>query len=92
MDIDAVQDTLRVRVGATFGAPDVARVQEAVAAFGPFSSLTIDFAEVRQCDDAALARLARSLASYERGQVRLRGLTSRQLRLLTYLGVDPRPS
>jgi hypothetical protein len=87
MQIDAVRDTLRVRIGATFGAPDVTRLQEVVAALGPFSRLTIDFAAVRQCDDAALARLARALLSFAKGEVRFRGLTLRQWRLLTYLGV-----
>lgn len=87
MQIDAVRDTLSVRVGATFGAPDVARLQEAVEALGPFSRLTIEFAAVRQCDDAALARLAGTLGSFARGEVTLRGLTIRQWRLLTYLGV-----
>lgn len=91
MHIETVRDTARVRVGATFGAPDVARVQEAVAALGPFSRLTIDFAAVRQCDDAALARLARALPSISEGEVTLRGLTLRQWRLLARLGIDLEP-
>jgi STAS domain-containing protein len=87
MQIDAVRDELRVRVGSTFGAPEVARVQEAVVALGPFTHLTIDFAAVRRCDDAALARLADGLRSFERGEVKLRGLTVHQWRVLTYLGI-----
>lgn len=86
MQIDAIRDELRVRVGSTFGDPEVARVREAVAALGPFSHLTIDFAAVRMCEDAALARLADALRSFERGEVQLRGLTVHQWRLLTYLG------
>jgi anti-anti-sigma regulatory factor len=87
MQIDAVCDELRVQVGSTFGAPEATRVQEALAALGPFSHLTIDFTAVRQCDDAALARLAHTLQSV-RGEVHLRGLTNHQWRLLTHLGVD----
>lgn len=88
MQIDAVRDALRVRIGPRFDAVEVARLEEAVAALGPFSRLSIDFTAVRQSDDAALARLARSLTSFERGEVALRGLTRHQFRLLTYLGVD----
>lgn len=88
MQIDAMHGTLRVRMGATFGAPDVARLQETVAAFGPFSHLTIEFAAVRQCDEAALAQLAGALASLASGEVTICGLTLRQRRLLTHLGVD----
>lgn len=91
MHIDTVRDTMRVRIGATFGAPDVTRVQEAVAALGPFSRLTIDFGAVRQCDDAALARLARALLSYAKGAVTLRGLTLHQWRLLACLGIELDP-
>jgi STAS domain-containing protein len=87
MHIDAVLDTMFVRVGATFAATDVTRVQEAIAALGP-SRVTIDFAAVRRCDDAALARLGNALMSFARGEVTLRGLTVHQWRLLTYLGVD----
>ncbi len=88
MQIEAVRDTLRVRFGATFGTPDVARLQEAIAALGPFSRFTIEFAGVRQCDDAALARLARTLGGLAQGEVTLRGLSGHQWRLLSYLGVD----
>lgn len=88
MQIDAIHDTLSVRMGATFGAPDVTRFEEAVSALGPFSRLTIEFAAVRECDDAALARLAGALASLASGEINLRGLTLRQRRLLSYLGLD----
>ncbi len=88
MQIDAVRDRLRVHVGNSFGAPDVDRLQDALVALGPFSELDIDFAAARQCDDAALARLAGTLLSFERGAVRLRGLTARQWRVLTYMGLD----
>lgn len=87
MQIDADRDELRVRVGSTFGAPEAARVQEAVTDLGPFSHLTIDFAAVRRCDDAALARLADALRAFARAEVQLHGLTVHQWRLLTYLGL-----
>lgn len=88
MQIDAVRNALRVRIGTRFDAMEVARLEEAVVALGPFSSLAIDFTAVRQSDDAALARLAGALRHFERGEIALRGLTSHQRRLLTCLGVD----
>lgn len=88
MQIDAVSDSLTVHVGQTFSAPDVEKLQEAFAALGPCSHLEIDFADVRQCDDAALARLAGALMTFEHGAVKLRGLTPHQWRMLTYMGIE----
>ncbi len=87
MRVEAVRDALTVRVGSTFGAPDVMRLEEAVNALGPFSRLTIDFVAARECDDAALVYLARVLACIQDGEVTVRGLTTHQWRLLTYVGV-----
>lgn len=89
MQIDAVRDALHVRVGTTLRAGDVTRLQEAMAVLGPFSHLTIDFGEVRQCDDATLVRFARMLVEVARGEVAVRGLTHHQWKLLTYLGLNP---
>ena len=88
MQIDAVHDSVSVHVGETFSATDVASLQDALVALGPFSQLNIDFAEARQCDDAALARLAASLLSLDHGAVRLHGLSARQWRVLTYMGLE----
>lgn len=87
MQVDAVRDALTIRVGSTFGAPDVLRLEEAVNALGPFSRLTIDFVGARECDDAALVYLARVLAGIPDGEVNVRGLTTHQWRLLTYVGI-----
>lgn len=89
MHIEAVRGTVNVQLGTTFGSHDVRMLEEAVAAFGPFSHLDIDFAGVRQCDDAALARLASAMMEIEQGEVKFHGLTSHQWRLLTYMGVSP---
>ncbi len=87
MQIDAVPDSLSVHVGQTFNSTDLERLREAFAVFGPFSNLDIDFADVRQCDDSALARLAGALMSFDRGVVRLHGLSVHQWRLLMYAGL-----
>jgi hypothetical protein len=87
MQIEAIRDTLSVQVGMTFSGRDVARLEEAVAALGPFSRLDIDFGAVRECDDAALARLAGALACLGGGYVRLHGLTNRHWERLTYFGL-----
>ncbi len=90
MQIDAVRNTLRVRVGPTFEALDVEIIQNSVAALGPVSRLAIEFVDVRECDDAALAQLARMVSSLGKRKVTLSGLTMHQSRLLAYLGVDLR--
>lgn len=90
MWIDARRDVIDVRVGRTFGKKDVDRIHDAVEGLGAFSRLTIDFAEVRECDDAALVLLA-SLLRGGAGQVALRGLSHHQWRLLTYVGLGPLP-
>jgi hypothetical protein len=89
MQIDAVGEALDVRVESTFRASDVMLLQNTVAALVPFSRLTIDFSAVRQCDDAALADLARVLVCLPKGEVAIRGLTAHQSRLLTYLKLNP---
>jgi hypothetical protein len=89
MRIEARRDTIEVRVGAKFDALDVRKVEEALAALGPFARLTIDFGLVRECDDAALALLATTLGSMHGGEVALSGLSQHQSRLLAYLGLQP---
>ena len=89
MQIDAVQGTLRVRIGPTFQTLDVELIQSAVGALGPLSRLAIDFADVRECDDSALAHLARMVTPFG-SKVTLRGLTIQQSRLLAQLGMDRR--
>lgn len=90
MQIEARRDSIDVRVGAKFGAVDVQRLEEALAALGPVSRLTIDFGLVRECDDAALALLAATLGSIHGSEVSLNGLSQHQSRLLAYLGLAPR--
>ena len=87
MRIDAVRDALDVRVGQTFRDGDAARLEEAVAALGPFSRVTIDFAAARECEDAAVVRLARMLLGLSKGEVSVRGLTLHHWKLLTYLQI-----
>ena len=89
MQIDAGREAIDVRIGPRFGEMDVERVQEAVAALGPCSRLTIDFTAVRECDDDALVLLASMLACLSHGEVAVRGLSHHQWRLLTYLGLFP---
>jgi hypothetical protein len=89
MQIELHGSALDVRAGATFDAPDVLRLQQAVASLERGSSVTIDFVAVRRCDDAALVRLAMLLASIPQGEVAVRGLTERQWRLLNDVGLDP---
>jgi hypothetical protein len=87
MQIATQQGRIDVHVGATFGVREVARLQEAVTALGPFSEVDIDFGSVRECDEAALAELCATLLALQRGEVKFHGLTLEQWRLLTLVGV-----
>jgi hypothetical protein len=87
MQIATQRDRIDVHVGARFGEREVAKLQEAVTALGPFSHLDIDFGSVRECDDSALAELGATLLALQRGEVKFHGLTLEQWRLLTLVGV-----
>jgi anti-anti-sigma regulatory factor len=87
MQIHAVREAVRVRIGSRFDATEEARLEEAVDALKPISSLIIEFTAVHRSDDAALARLAGALKHLERGEIAIRGLTAHELQLLTRVGV-----
>ncbi len=82
MHIDALQGTVRARAGQTFGANDVAKLQEAISSLGPVSRLDLDFDAVRECDAATLASLAAVLESMAGVQVTVRRLSVPHWRFL----------
>jgi hypothetical protein len=77
---------LSFEMGPSFAAEDAARLHEAIERAAPGTRVEIDFHRVRDCQDVALAVLARDIAA-GRARVALRGVSQRQLRLLGYLGV-----
>ncbi len=82
-------DATVIRMDGVFDVPAAQRLARAVAAAGD-RDVVIDLTHVREFHDFGVALLARELAS--RGHTSVSGLRQHQLRLLRYLGLDPRPA
>ena len=91
MTIDARQSRggLVLVVHGSFDRQDTQDVEAAVAELGPGTRVTIDLHDVRVCDDAAVAKLARDLSCDLAASVELVGLSEHHWRLLRYLGIRP---
>jgi anti-anti-sigma regulatory factor len=89
MTIDARQSQGRVVlvVHGSFDRQDTRDVEAAVEGLGPGARVTIDLRDVRVCDDAAVAKLARDLTDDLALNVELLGLSDHHRRLLRYLGI-----
>ena len=74
-------------VHGSFDRQDTRDLEAAVAVLGPGARVTIDLRDVRSCDDAAVAQLARDLSGGEAASVELLGLSEHHRRLLQYLGI-----
>ena len=86
MHVEASPGVLLMRFGVRFTVTEAERLQEAVVAFAPFRRLTLDFSNVRHFEDAAVVPLARTLSVLGTVEVRMRGLTLHQERMLEYIG------
>jgi len=86
LDENSAVGLLSLQVGQSFAPEDARRIHELIASAAPETSVEIDFRRVRDCDDVALALLARDLVS-GRGRIALLGISQHQQRLLGYLGV-----
>jgi hypothetical protein len=77
---------LSLKIGPRFASEDAARIHDLIERSDPGTPIQIDFARVRDCQDFALALLARDLVA--RGaRVAIRGMSQHQQRLLGYFGV-----
>lgn len=76
-----------LRFEGRFEASDAWRVHEALGAAGGGWPVVLDFSQVRQFEDSAIALLAPDLVASGRPRVRMRGLGLHQQRILEYLGV-----
>jgi hypothetical protein len=98
MQIHAAPGRLTIHFGRRFDAPAAARAAEALLAFRPLSVLTLDFGDVYEFHDSAIAPLAAALGAAPGADVILRGLSRHQTRMFAYFGVnapaanDPRPA
>jgi hypothetical protein len=54
--------------------------------FRPVRNVVIDFRNVREADDAAVANLARTLGTFPESHVTFRGLSGHLRRVLRYVG------
>jgi hypothetical protein len=88
MHVEASPGALLVKFGVRFAAAEVESLQGSIAAFAPFTRLTLDFSDVRHFEDAAFGPLASTLGVLGSVEFRMRGLTLHQQRMLKYVGLD----
>jgi anti-anti-sigma regulatory factor len=77
-----------VRLDGRFGPLQARSVEELLRMFRPVRRVVIDFADVREMDDAAVATLAQTLEAFPDSRVSFRGLSRHLRRLLRYVGVQ----
>jgi hypothetical protein len=82
-------DGLTLQVEHAFLCEDALRIHEIIERAAPGTTVEIDFGRARDCQDVALALLARDMVD-GRARVALRGTSHHQERLLGYLGVSRR--
>ena len=68
---------LALQIGHTFAPEDAERIHEVVERAAPGTAIQIDFRRVRECQDYALALLARDLAA-GRARIDVRGMSQHQ--------------
>lgn len=77
-----------VGIEGTFGVEDADELRAMTTALQDAGSVTLDFHEVREASDLALAKLVRELFELP-VQVSMVGLSVHQHRLLRYVGLGP---
>lgn len=80
------EGALTFEVGSAFAPEDAVRIHERIERTAPGTMVEIDLHQVRDCQDVALALLARDIVR-GRAHVALRGVSQHQLRVLGYFGV-----
>jgi hypothetical protein len=87
MLLESIADgALALQIGHSFAPEDAERIHEVVERAAPGTPIQIDFRRVRDCQDYALALLARDLVG-GRARIDIRGMSMHQRRLLGYFGV-----
>jgi anti-anti-sigma regulatory factor len=87
MFVSAESATTIVRLAGRFDAPQARSLEEILSMFRPVRHVVIDFGNVREADDAAVANLARTLVALRESRVTFRGLSKHLRRVLLYMGV-----
>ena len=76
-----------LRLEGTFDTAEASRLHDTLAMVPAGTSVTVDFRQVRDCHDFAIALLAQEVAGVT-GRISLMGLCQHQRRILRYFGVD----
>ncbi len=91
--MSALQERLRpdavVAIEGTLNPAAAAELRNGLATVPADEHVILDFSHVRTVEDIALATLADGLVADHRVNVRFRGLSQHQERVLRYLGMDP---
>lgn len=88
MFVIAEAATTLVRLDGRFDSVQARALEELLSMFRPIQHVVIDFAGVREADDAAVAGLARTLGGFPESRFTFRGLSLHLRRVLRYVGVD----
>ena len=88
MFVIAESATTVVRLDGRFDAPQARSLEEMFSMFRPVRHVGIDFGNVHEIDDAAVASLARMLGAFRESRVTFRGLSRHLRRVLRYVGVN----
>lgn len=88
MFVIAGSATALVRLDGRFASTQARSLEEMFSMFKPVQHVVIDFAKVREVDEAAVANLARTLSAFPESRVTFRGLSRHLRRILRYVGVN----
>ncbi len=77
-----------VRLDGRFDAPQARFLEEMFSMFKPVQHVVLDFANVHEADDAAVANLAQTLGAFPESRVTFLGLSRHLRRVLRYVGVE----
>jgi anti-anti-sigma regulatory factor len=87
MYVSAESAMTLVRLDGRFDALQARSLEQMFSMFNPVRHVVIDFGNVREADDAAVANLARTLGTFRESRVTFRGLSRHLRRVLRYVGV-----
>jgi anti-anti-sigma regulatory factor len=87
MYVSAESAATIVRLDGRFDASQARSIEQMFSMFRPVRHVVIDFGNVREADDAAVATLARTLGDFSESRVTFRGLSKHLRRVLRYVGV-----
>ncbi len=87
LDEAMANEPILLRFGGTFDAAEGWRLHDTLSKIEPGSQVTLDFRQVHDFHDFAIALLAQDICSRE-GHIAALGLCQHQLRMLRYFGVD----